>query len=321
MSTRIPVVDLTDADSPAARTRVAEAIRLACRDTGFLYVTGHGIDARLVDAAFAASARFFEQPESAKQALFHKNSRSLAGWEPLCAQSLDGESAPDLKESYYCSFDLPDDHPLVVAGYRSFGANQWPAALPGFRAAMLDYLAAVTALGHRMLGHFAESLGLARDHFAPMFVDASCHLRAVRYPPHPADAPPDQLGAGTHTDWGALTLLMQDGSGGLRVQTVAGEWIDATPIPGAFVVNIGDLMARWTNDVYRSSPHHVRNDRTGRPRQSLAFFFAPNPHARIECLPSCGGADRPARYAPCTASEHMMEMVARTYGKGRAVAA
>ena len=209
----------------------------------------------------------------------------------------------------------------MVSRYRSFGANQWPADLPGFRESMLAYLTGVTALGREVLALFARSLDLAETHFVPMFEEASCHLRLVRYPPHPEAAPSDQLGAGTHTDWGALTLLMQDGSGGLQVQTVSGEWIDATPVPSAFVVNIGDLMARWTNDRYRSSPHRVRNDRTGSHRYSMAFFFAPDPHAMIECLPSCTSAEVPPRYPACTAGQHMREMVERTYGKGRPIPA
>ncbi|MEO7404292.1 MAG: 2OG-Fe(II) oxygenase family protein, partial [Burkholderiales bacterium] len=271
-------------------------------------------------AAFRGSRVFFEQPEALKERVFHKQSKSLAGWEPLCAQSLDQVSAPDLKESYYCSFDLPDDHPYVAAGMRSWGANQWPADLPGFRAAMLDYLSAVTALSLEMVSLFATSLDLSARHFDPMFEQSSCHLRLVRYPPHPADAPLDQYGAGTHTDWGAITLLAQDDAGGLQVRNVDDRWIDAEPMPGAFIVNIGDLMARWTNDYYRSSFHRVRNNRAGRDRYSMAFFHAPDPQARIACLPTCASADNPPRYETCTAIEHMMQMVERTYGKGQVAA-
>ena len=323
MAGQLPIIDFSRlaTDGPAARSEVAAQIERACRDTGFFYLTGHGIDPRVIDAAFNASHGFFRQPESVKQQVFHKQSKSLAGWEPLCAQSLDGVSAPDLKESFYCSFDLPDDHPYVAAGMRSWGANQWPTGMPHFRAAMLDYLTAVTAVSHEVVRLFALSLRLDANHFDAMFEEASCHLRLVRYPPHPKAAPEDQFGAGAHTDWGAVTLLMQDGAGGLQVRTVDGQWIDATPIPGALIVNIGDLMARWTNDYYRSSPHRVRNRQTNGDRYSMAFFFAPDPQARIECLPTCSSAQNPPRYPPCSAIEHMMEMVERTYGKGRAVTA
>lgn len=316
---RIPIVDLAD---PRGEAVIAATIGRACREIGFFYVVNHAIAPAVVDGAFAQSRRFFAQPEQDKLAVFHKNSKSLAGYEPLCAQSLDQVSAPDLKESYYCSFDLPENHRHVVAGLRSYGANQWPLGLPGFREAMLGYLSGVTELAYRVLALFARSLELPPTHLDPMFPrdGASCHLRLIRYPAHPGDAPPDQLGAGVHTDWGALTLLMQDASGGLQVKTVDDTWVDATPMAGAFVVNIGDLMARWTNDLYRSGPHRVRNDRTGAPRHSMAFFFAPDPHALIECLPTCTGPARPPKYPVCTAGEHMREMVAKTYGAGRQAA-
>ncbi len=323
MAAQLPIIDFSRlaGGRQEARSEVAAQIERACRDTGFFYLVGHGIGQRTIDAAFGASQGFFRQPESIKQRVFHKQSKSLAGWEPLCAQSLDGVSAPDLKESFYCSFDLPDQHPYVAAGMRSWGANQWPAGMPDFRTAMLDYLAAVTALRHEVVRLFALSLRLDAGHFDPMFRQPSCHLRLVRYPPHPAAVPSDQFGASMHTDWGAVTLLMQDGAGGLQVRTVEDQWIDATPIPGALIVNIGDLMARWTNDFYRSSPHRVRNRQTDIDRYSMAFFFAPDPQTRIECLPTCSTAQNPPRYPPCSAIEHMMEMVERTYGKGRAIAA
>lgn len=308
----LPVIDLE-----APRTEVARAVRAACRDTGFFYLVNHGVPSRVVQETFAQSARFFGQDEAAKMAVFHKQSRGLQGYEPLCAQSLDGVSPPDLKESYYCSFDLPDSHPYVVAGLRTFGANQWPAGLTGFREAMLSHLASITLLGHEVLRLFALSLNLPEDHFDPMFGEASCHLRVVHYPPQPASAlDNNQIGAGAHSDWGALTLLAQDDAGGLQVRNVAGEWVFAQPVPGSFIVNIGDLMARWTNDFYRSSLHRVINNVSGRERFSAAFFFGPDPEARIECLPTCTDAANPARYPACTAGEHMREMVARTYGKG-----
>jgi isopenicillin N synthase-like dioxygenase len=140
-------------------------------------------------------------------------------------------------------------------------------------------------------------------------------LRLIHYPPQPAVAAFNQLGAGAHTDWGGVTLLAQDDIGGLEVKNVADDWIAAIPVPGTFVVNLGDLMARWTNGLYRSNMHRVKNNNaSGRDRYSVPFFYSPDPKARIECLPTCFDAGHPPQFEACTASEHLLEMFRRSYG-------
>jgi isopenicillin N synthase-like dioxygenase len=139
-------------------------------------------------------------------------------------------------------------------------------------------------------------------------------LGLLRYRPHPADAKPNQLGAGAHTDWGAVTLLAQDTLGGLEVRNVDAEWIRATPIPGTFVVNLGDLMQRWTNGIYLSNMHRVKNNSSTQDRYSMPFFYGPRPDSRIECMPTCTDAENPPKFPPCTAAEHNYEMFRRSYG-------
>jgi isopenicillin N synthase-like dioxygenase len=315
-ATHIPVIDLAPARDGEGKRKAAWEIRQACRDTGFFYVRHHGVPEGLIVAQFAFAARFFALPLERKQQLHMNHSRSFAGYEPVAGQTLDADSPSDLKESYYYSRDLPDGHPYVVAGLRGYGANQWPDELVGFREQMLAYHAAVRKLGDRLLGLLALSLGLPEKWFAPMYKEASGTVRLLRYPPHPRDASFNQLGAGAHTDWGGITLLAQDDIGGLEVQNAAGEWIAATPIPGTFVVNLGALVQRWTNDVYRSTMHRVLNNTSaGRDRYSVPFFYSPGHYARIQCLSTCTGPGNPPKYIPFTAGEHLMEMFNRTYGR------
>jgi isopenicillin N synthase-like dioxygenase len=312
----IPVVDLEGAGVP-------EAINRACRDTGFFYVANHGVPQALVDAQFDCARRFFALPAEQRLALDMKNSLATAGYEPIEGQTLDSQDAdaekapPDLKESFYCGMELPGEHLWAQKRIRSFGHNQWPdesGAMSGFREQTLRYQETMRTLGDRVLGQLALSLELPESFFAAFYEMPAMTLRLLRYPPHPQHARANQLGAGAHTDWGGITLLAQDGLGGLEVRNVEGEWIAATPVPGTFVVNLGDLMQRWTNDVYRSNMHRVRNNSSSRDRYSIAFFYGPSPDARIECIPTCTSAEQPPRFAACTAAQHMYEMFRRSYG-------
>ena len=180
---------------------------------------------------------------------------------------------------------------------------------------MLAYYAAADALSRRLMRLIALSLELDEFHFDRFFECPSATLRLIKYPPHPGHARSNQLGAGAHTDWGAVTVLAQDEIGGLKVENIAGEWIAAPPVPGTFVVNLGDMIQRWTNGIYRSNLHRVLNNHAaGRSRYSVPFFFSPDHRARIECLSSCTDADHPPQFLPCTAGEHLDEMFRRSYG-------
>lgn len=308
----IPVVDLAGGDAPAE-------IHKACRETGFFYVANHGVPQSLIDAQFGCAQRFFALPAEQKLALHMKQSASTAGYEPIGGQILDSQDAsaekapPDLKESFYIAMELPDEHPWARKRIRGFGHNQWPA-LPGFREQMLAYQTAVRALGNRVLAMLALSLELPEDFFVPYYDWPGTTLRLLRYPPHPRAALANQLGAGAHTDWGGITLLVQDALGGLEVRNVEGEWIQARPIAGTFVVNLGDLMQRWTNGIYRSNMHRVKNNSSTRDRYSIPFFYSPRPDSRIECMPTCTDSAHPPKYPPCTAAEHTYEMFRRSYG-------
>jgi len=318
----IPVIDIAAVFSgtSAQRKELAWEVHKACRDTGFFYIANHHVPAELIDQQFAWARRFFALPLADKMAIDMKKSATRAGYEPIGEQQLDSQDAkakaapPDLKESFYCGLELADTDEWAKARLRGFGHNQWPRTLPGFRDQMIAYRQIMTELADRLLSLLALSLDQPEDGFAAYFDRAIGTLRLLRYPSHPRDALTNQMGAGAHTDWGGVTILAQDASGGLEVRNVAGEWIEATPVPGTFVINLGDLMSRWTNGLYNSTMHRVKNNRSSHDRYSIPFFYAPRPDAVIEPVPGCVTEDRPRKFPTCTTTEHLAEMFRRSYG-------
>ena len=252
-------------------------------------------------------------PVEQKAEVDKARSKANRGYEPLQGQTLEPGAPPDLKEGYYIGPDhLPGD-PRVVAGMFNHGANQWPAQRPNFRPVMQAYLEVMLDLSARMMGGIALSLDLPENYFAAYCDDAMATVRLLHYPPQPPQARPGQKGAGAHTDFGGLTLLRQDEVGGLQVwdQTTDG-WIHADPIPGTYVVNLGDMISRWTNDRYRSTVHRVVNA-SGRERYSIPSFYTGNYAHNVECIPTCLAQGETAKYPPVTVEAHMREMYRRTY--------
>ena len=320
-ATRVPIIDLGgDSDDPAIRDRVAREIHIACRTIGFFYVVNHGVPRAMIARAFDAAVEFFDLPVNSKNAIHMRNSFAQSGYEPIAAQALDSQDAgaqaapPDLKESFYCGLELAADHPLSLKKMRGYGHNQWPHEAPGMKEALVPYYGEMAQLGHRILQMIARSLELEENWFRPYFDPPAATLRLIKYPPQPPGAAFNQIGAGAHTDWGSITILAQDNAGGLEVRNVEGDWIDAPPVKDAFVINLGDLMARWTNNVYSSNMHRVKNNRSGGDRYSIPFFMSPQPDAIIEPIPGCVTAQRPRLFSTCTSSEHLNEMFRRSYG-------
>ena len=312
----IPVLDLENAllaGSPGSR-HVAAQLRRAAMASGFFYVRNHGIDESLIEAQFALARQLFDLPASTRAALSMRHSPTLRGFESIGEQTLDPAAHPDLKESFYCGMRYPIDHPYVLAGYQTYGHNQWPDELPEAADQCEAYIQRMLGLSRRLMQLMALSLDLPESWFDATSASPMITLRMVRYPAHPPDADSRSFGAGAHTDWGALTLLAQDVHGGLEVRMPDGSWTEATPLPGALVVNLGDMIPRWTNGLYHSNPHRVRNHRSGgRPRYSIPFFYEPDYLARIEAVPSTVAPGETPRFAACTAGEHLREMYQRTY--------
>jgi isopenicillin N synthase-like dioxygenase len=310
----IPLIDISTAADPAQRRALALRIRETCQDVGFFYVTGHGVEHALIDAQFAQARRFFALPEADKRATASADLHANIGYQPLASQALDEGSPPDLKEGFQIGFDPGPEHPYVKAGSAFLGRNCWPRDLPGFREQCQAYYAAMMDLSSRLLALVALSLELPEDFFAAHLQTPIAALRLLHYPPQPQAVVGNQIGAGAHTDWGLVTLLAQDEVGGLEVCNAAGEWIAAPPLPGTFVVNLGDLLQRWSNDLYLSNAHRVRNADPRRARYSVVFFQDGDPTSLVSCLPSCCSAERPPRHEPCRIGDYMQEKVRQTFG-------
>lgn len=299
---KIPIIDFGPAfaGEPGALPRVAAAVRGACEQVGFFYALNHGVAQEIVDRAFAASRRFHALPLEAKLRL--RLNENNIGYLPTNA-SVQGASTvhkatrPNQNESFFVSHDRGPDHPDVRSGKSLRGRNQWPDGLPGLRQDMMEYFHALGAMCDRMLPAFAVALDMPPDHFAPFFADeAHATCRFLHYPPQ--DAGEENLfGQAPHTDNSFMTALARTDVPGLAVRLPSGEWFPPPVIPGTFLINLGNIMRRWSNDRFLSTPHGVINE-SGTDRYSIAYFHSPNPDSVIECLPSCTDADHPPRYEP-----------------------
>jgi isopenicillin N synthase-like dioxygenase len=287
--------------------RIAAEMRRACVDKGFFYIENHGIPAVLIDAVLREASGFFALPIAERLAVGRAFSPCGRGFEPFGGQQLERNGVPDLKEAFDLGVDLPPDDPRVIAGKANCGQNQWPLGLPLFRSTMESYFQAMLDLSIRLMGAVALSLDLPEDYFAGFCREPVALLRFLHYPRQPAEPFPGEKGCGAHTDWGAITLLLQDDAGGLQIRDPVHGWVNAQPRAGAFVVNLGDLTARWTNNRYRSTEHRVIN-LSGRDRYSVPFFLDGNPDYLVTCLPGCSGRADPAKYPPVTVAGHTEEM-------------
>jgi isopenicillin N synthase-like dioxygenase len=309
----IPIIDLEIAN----RSELARKIGKACREFGFFGLVNHGIETQVIQQAFDASRQFFALSQDEKLALHIRNSRCNRGFDPIGWQSLDlskegNKAAADLKESFYIGTEpeVSTTYPITVPNH---DVNQWPptARVPGFQEKINAYRTQARALAFDLVRLIAESLGMQRTSLDHLMRYPTCTTRLLYYPPQP-ESNSQQIGSGAHTDWGAITLLAQDDAGGLEVKLTNGQWIDVKPQPGMLVINTGDLMQRWTNDLYRSSWHRVINKHAGRSRYSIAYFFDMDHFAKIETFDACINKDRPKKYDAITAGDHILEMYRRT---------
>ena len=268
--TRLPIIDISRKDG------VAAAIGRACRDLGFFYVIGHGVPAQLVRRLDAASRRFFAQPLAEKMRVsMEHGGRAWRGYFPVGSEQTSGR--PDQKEGLYFGQELAVGDPRVVAGTPLHGPNLFPD--DELRDVVLEYVERLTELGYRLMRLIGASLDVDPEAFHRRYAaDPLVLFRVFHYPPTGGDG----WGVGEHTDYGVLTILAQDDRGGLQVRTDAG-WIDALPVDGAFVCNLGDMLERITSGAYRSTPHRVRNV-SGRGRLSFPFFFDPGYDAEVRPL-------------------------------------
>lgn len=306
----LPVVDLAAFRSggPETRTQIARDVDAACQDTGFLVLEGHGVDDGVIRAAWAAADRFFDLPLRTKLTLAPDRPDGPRGYFPVERETLTRSRGvagpPDFKEAFSLGPPSAPDHAAGADREFFYGANRWPDD-PTFRNALTTYYAAMVALAAELMSLFAAALTLPQDYFAGYFTHHSSALRLLNYP---ARAPSEATRAGAHSDYGSLTILRSDPkTAGLEVETSAGRFVPAPRTDSGFIVNIGDLMARWTNDRWTSTVHRVVAPEGGERRQSIAFFHNPNFDADIDCLPVCIEPGDRARHARVSAGRYLRE--------------
>ena len=308
---RIPVLDIapTLAGEPGAAEALAERVARTCEDTGFLVLSGHGIDPALPAACFEAAARFFALPDEVKLSL--KVGALNIGFLPTGAQVIRTSKVaevkkPNLNESFYIIRDRGPDHPDLLAKKPFVAPNRWPPDLPGFREATLAYFTAMEALALRLLPVVSMALGMPPDFLAGDFRDPACTLRLIRYQPQPE--PEDgRFGFAPHIDTNLITFLAQSALPGLEVRTREGEWLRPPAIPNTFVVNTAEMLGRYSNDRFAPTPHRVVNA-ANEMRYAIPFFFGPDNAAVIRPVPSCVTAENPARYAPLLYEDHRRKL-------------
>lgn len=267
----LPVIDISGLASgdPARRQAVADEIGRACDEIGFFYVTGHGIPEETIQGAVDAAARFFGQPLEEKLRI--RAGASNRGYTPM-RESEHEAGKPDVNEGFELGYPIPPDDPDFANPSAVRAPNRWPG-LENFREPVEAYYSAAFDLGMTVLRGFALHFGLPETFFTDRFRRPVADMRLAHYPPQSGGAL--EYGTFDHTDHGVITVLWQDGNGGLEVFTRDDEWVAAPPVPGSLVVNIGDLMAHWSNGRFRSTLHRVVN-LSGRDRYSMPFFFNPD---------------------------------------------
>ncbi|KAF1980832.1 2og-Fe oxygenase family protein [Aulographum hederae CBS 113979] len=317
-----PFTDPKSSNNAALRADVVKQVKQSCLTHGFFQILGHGVPSDLISSVFSLSKRFFSLPIEDKNTVSLTKAvpkgNSNRGFEIIGAQTLEKGTQPDLKEGFNIGHEIPLDHEYVRQGKFGHGPNQWPdeekLSLQGFRKDLLDYHRRITELSAIVMRILALSLDLEEDYF-----DGFCKepevaaIKLLHYPPHPVNAADDLRGAGAHTDFGAITFLLQDSLGGLEVLDPHSKtWISVSPVPNAYVVNLGDAMQRWTNDRYISNVHRVFN-RSGKERYSIPFFYDGNLDFPIEPIATCVAEGEKARYERTTMEEMLNQRFGQAY--------
>ena len=310
MNSPIPLIDFGPFIDGSDKSGVAHAIDSACRDIGFLVLTGHGVALETIAKTNAVSERFFALPDEQKMQYYLRT--AAKGYIPPGGETLEqtldkAEKAPNPYEAFAIG-------PRTGPQDTELSDNLWPSEPSDLQTIWLEYYQALEALATQLMQAFALSLGLAEHHFDRLVDQHASYLRATRYPELDTPLPRGQVRAGEHCDYGSLTILWTQAPG-LQIQC-DGEWQDVPVLPEGLIVNLGNLMATWTNDRWCSTLHRVVpyfHDGVAPYKSSLVFFHIPNWDAEIACLPNCMGADNPAKYPPVTTGDFVMDLIAKQY--------
>jgi isopenicillin N synthase-like dioxygenase len=312
----IPVLDVAPylAGAPGALELLGAELRYAFENVGFYYLRGHGVSPSMIGAMFAEAARFHAQPLEHKLAL--RINEHTIGYMPIGGSlartsTVNRNTKPSANEAFFLRRERTPDDPDVIANKRLRGLNQWPAGLPGFRETVLGYMNTMEALGRRLVAVYAVALELPPDYFDPMFEKPNMIQRLSHYPAQPFYEE-NEFSIAPHTDSGFMTMLAPNPISGLAIRLPDGTWFDAPAVDDAYVVNGGDILRRWTNERFLSTPHRVINE-AGKPRYAIPFFFDPHPDTVVSCLPTCCSAAKPAKYDPITYDDYAIWYAQRNY--------
>lgn len=309
----LPIIDMARLDDgPAGEAAIARQLDETFSSIGFCYFRNIGVSPALTRGLFAASRAFHEQPEAAKRALAMNASHRgymAPNTSVIVTSSVATVKRPNYSESLMLMHEVDPSDPRY--GTEVHGPNQWPD-LPGFRADVEAYEHAIRAFCLRLLRPMCLALGLPQDWMDPHFRHPTTFLRLLHYPPQAPDSPDDAFGSAPHTDYGFLTILCQDTAGGLEVRRKDGTWLKAPPVPDTWVVNVADMLSRWTNGRWQSTPHRVKN-LSGGDRYSCPYFFDMDMDAIVECVPTCTTADNPPRFPPVRYGDYLMERLDKNY--------
>ncbi|KAJ4390980.1 hypothetical protein N0V93_004579 [Gnomoniopsis smithogilvyi] len=321
MSTTIPLIDFADfySQDPKVKQKLVDQVRESCLYNGFFQIKNHRVPIEQQRDALTCAKDLFALDLSEKQRVSKDKNTWNRGYEMLRSQILEEGTQPELKEGFYIGDEISKDHPYFINKKLNSGPNQWPDILgEEFAQKTMAYYKSTVNLAADLLKVLALSLDLKEDYFANFMAGAVATMRLLHYPPQPPDADEKlSRGIGAHTDFGAITLLLQDSVDGLQVwDKHSSSWVDVEPIEGALVINLGNLMSRWTNEKYKSNVHRVIN-KSGRERYSIPLFVSGNPDYVVECISTCKRPEESAKFPAVTVQEAVSAAYAESYGRAQ----
>ena len=309
---KIPVIDVKPLRAGTLENAysVALEIRQAAEEIGFFYIRNHGVPESVIKQSYSAAKDFFNLPKVVKNNV--KINSNHHGYLCIGEAKMEQAESVDLKESFVWGLDLPDEHPSVTMENPFLGRNQWPVEIPEFKKSVYPFFEAGLQCGLDMMRAFALGMGLPEDSFLKTTDEPIARSSIIHYPPQSEDLGEEQFGVAPHTDYGCLTLLWQDQVGGLEVQNREGEWVTAHPIDNTLVVNVGDLLMRWTNEGFISTPHRVVN-RKGQERYSMVIAWDPNFDTIVDPSIVCQNGALPL-YSPLSCGDYVLSRFDSSFG-------
>ncbi|TFK40494.1 2OG-Fe(II) oxygenase [Crucibulum laeve] len=316
---QVPIIDLFNIESKDAtlRKELVDKVRHACMSVGFFYVKNHGIPEEYIDGALSFAKKFFSLSTESKMMIENKKTPNFKGYSPLLSGNNNPENAGDLQEGFEFGWEVlnkSEDSNATEDGVMA-GANVWPSEedIPGFRDNVLKYYHATVKLGKSMFPLFALALNQRENFFEDKTRHSAALMKLLHYPPQSGTVDDRVIGIGAHTDWECFTILWQQpGIQALQVLNAEKNWINAPPIPGTLVINLGDQFARWTNDIFKSTVHRAIN-RSGVERYSIPLFFGTDYNVKLEPIPSCVSPEHPLKYEVVTAGDYVQARLKATF--------